>query len=52
MIAEQARNNWPQPRDNWPQPRDPSARRLRNRLIVANAAAWIVIIALILMIFF
>jgi len=31
---------------------DPSGRRLRNRLIAANAIAWIAIIALIRLIFF
>ena len=31
---------------------DRSVRRLRNRLIVANVAAWIAIIALIRLIFF
>jgi hypothetical protein len=31
---------------------DPSGRRLRNRLIVANAIAWIAIIALIRLVFF
>jgi hypothetical protein len=31
---------------------DPSGRRLRNRIIVANAIAWIAIIALICLIFF
>ena len=31
---------------------DPSGRRLRNRLIVANAIAWIAIIALIRLLFF
>jgi hypothetical protein len=31
---------------------DPSGRRLRNRIIVANAVAWIAIIALIRLIFF
>jgi hypothetical protein len=31
---------------------DPSGRRLRNRIIVANAIAWIVVIALIRLIFF
>jgi hypothetical protein len=34
------------------QPYDPSGRRLRNRIIVANAIAWIAIIALIGLIFF
>ena len=31
---------------------DPSARRLRNRLLAANVIAWIVIIALIRLLFF
>jgi hypothetical protein len=31
---------------------DPSGRRLRNRLIAANAIAWIAIIALIRLVFF
>ena len=31
---------------------DPSDRRLRNRLIAANAVAWIVIIILIRLVFF
>jgi hypothetical protein len=31
---------------------DPSGRQLRNRLIVANVIGWIVIIALIRLIFF
>ena len=31
---------------------DPSARRLRNRLQTANVIAWIVIIALIRLLFF
>jgi hypothetical protein len=31
---------------------DQSGRRLRNRLIVANAIAWIAIIALIRLVFF
>ncbi|MDR3483743.1 MAG: hypothetical protein P4M05_02405 [Bradyrhizobium sp.] len=31
---------------------DPSGRRLRNRLIAANAIAWIAIIALIRLLFF
>jgi hypothetical protein len=31
---------------------DPSGRRLRNRLIVANAIAWIAIIALIHLVLF
>ena len=31
---------------------DPSGRRLRNRLILANAIAWIVIIVLIRLVFF
>jgi hypothetical protein len=35
-----------------PEQRDPSGRRLRNRLIVANAIAWIAIIALIRLVFF
>jgi aspartate oxidase len=30
---------------------DPSGRRLRNRIIVANAIAWIAIIALIRLVF-
>jgi hypothetical protein len=34
------------------QQHDPSVRRLRNRIIVANAIAWIGIIALISLIFF
>jgi hypothetical protein len=35
-----------------PEQRDPADRRLRNRIIVANAIAWIAIIALIRLIFF
>jgi hypothetical protein len=35
-----------------PAQHDPSGRKLRNRLIVANAIAWIAIIALIRLIFF
>jgi hypothetical protein len=31
---------------------DPSGRRLRNRIIMANAIAWIVVIALICLTFF
>jgi hypothetical protein len=31
---------------------DPSGRRLRNRFILANAIAWIVIIVLIRLVFF
>jgi hypothetical protein len=31
---------------------DPSGRRLRNRIIVANAVLWVGIIALIRLIFF
>ena len=31
---------------------DPSGRKLRNRLIAANAIAWIAIIALIRLVFF
>jgi hypothetical protein len=31
---------------------DPSGRRLRNRIILANAIAWIVIIVMIRLIFF
>lgn len=31
---------------------DPSGRRLRNRIIAANAIAWIVIVVLIRLIFF
>ena len=31
---------------------DPSARRLRNRLILANGLAWIVIIVLVRLLFF
>jgi hypothetical protein len=31
---------------------DPSARRLRNRIIVANAIAWVAIIIAICLIFF
>jgi hypothetical protein len=31
---------------------DPAARRLRNRLIVANVVAWIAIIAMIRLTFF
>jgi hypothetical protein len=34
------------------QQHDPSGRKLRNRIIVANAIAWIAIIALICLIFF
>jgi hypothetical protein len=33
-------------------PTDSSARRLRNRIILANAIVWIAIIALVHMIFF
>ena len=35
-----------------PEQRDPSDRRLRNRIIIVNAIAWIAIIALIGLIFF
>jgi hypothetical protein len=35
-----------------PEQRDPADRRLRNRIIIANAIAWIAIIALIGLIFF
>jgi hypothetical protein len=35
-----------------PEQHDPSARTLRNRIIVANAIAWILIIALIGLVFF
>jgi hypothetical protein len=36
-----------------PHPRpDPTDRRLRNRILVANAIAWIAIIAMIRLIFF
>jgi hypothetical protein len=45
MIAEHAGGA-------MPQRHDPSGRRLRNRIIVANAVAWIAIIALIRVIFF
>jgi hypothetical protein len=45
MIAEHA--DGPLPR----QP-DPSGRRLRNQIILANAIAWIVIIAMVRLIFF
>jgi len=31
---------------------DPSGRRLRNRLILANAIAWIAIIVMIRLVFF
>ena len=34
------------------QQQDPSGRRLRNRVIAANAIAWIVIVVLIRLIFF
>ena len=34
------------------QQQDPSGRRLRNRVIVANAIAWVVIIVVIRLIFF
>jgi len=34
------------------QPQDSSGRRLRNRVIVANAIAWVVIIVVIRLIFF
>jgi hypothetical protein len=34
------------------EPAEPSGRKLRNRLIAANAVAWIVIIVLIRVIFF
>jgi hypothetical protein len=46
MIAERADG-----RDALEQ-HDPSGRRLRNRLIVANAIAWIAIIAAIRLVFF
>lgn len=45
MIA--ARLDCPEPRRF-----DPAGRRLRNRIILANAFAWIVIILLIRVIFF
>jgi hypothetical protein len=35
-----------------PERRDASARRLRNRIIIANAIAWIAIIVLIRLIYF
>ncbi len=35
-----------------PEQRDPADRKLRNRIIIANAIAWIAIIALIGLIFF
>jgi hypothetical protein len=39
--------------DAYPsEPAGPSGRKLRNRLIVANAIAWIVIIFLIRLVFF
>jgi hypothetical protein len=44
MIAERA--------DGALEQHDPSGRRLRNRLIVANAIAWIAIIAAIRLVFF
>jgi hypothetical protein len=31
---------------------DPSGRKLRNRIIVANAIAWVVIIVLVRLVFF
>ena len=34
------------------QQRDPPDRRLRNRVIVANAIAWVVIIVVIRLVFF
>ena len=34
------------------QQQDPSGRRLRNRVIVANAIAWVVIIVVIRLVFF
>ena len=34
------------------QPQDPAGRRLRNRVIVANAIAWVVIIVVIRLVFF
>ena len=34
------------------QPQDPSVRRLRNRVIIANAIAWVVIIVVIRLVFF
>ncbi len=34
------------------QQQDPSGRRLRNRVIAANAIAWIVIVVLVRLIFF
>ena len=34
------------------QPQDPSGRRLRNRVIIANAIAWVVIIVVIRLMFF
>jgi hypothetical protein len=49
MIAERADCRVLQ----LPRPKpDPSSRRLRSRILIANAIAWIVIIALIRLIFF
>lgn len=43
MIADQA---------NMPMPADGSGRKLRNALILANVAGWVVIIILIKLVFF
>jgi hypothetical protein len=50
MIA--ARLDRPEP--NRPEPRrlDPAGRKLRNRIILANVLAWIVIVLLVRVIFF
>jgi hypothetical protein len=45
MIAEHTDGS-------WLEEHDPSGRRLRNRLIVANAIAWIAIIILVRLVFF
>jgi hypothetical protein len=49
MIAERADCRVLQLPDRKP---DPSSRRLRNRILVANAIAWIAIIAMIRLLFF
>jgi len=49
MIAERADCRVLQ----LPRPKtDPTSRRLRNRILVANAIAWIAIIVMIRLIFF
>ena len=47
MIAERADGRLLQPHQH-----DLSGRRLRNRIILANAIAWIVIVVLIRVVFF